>query len=69
MVFYGSAERLSRSLRLSPKTGKAVYIECKLSYNKPSEEQVKFIEEARAAGALAAVCYSVEDAVRLVTEG
>ncbi len=50
-------------------SGKAVYIECKLKYNKPSEEQLKFIEEAKAAGALAAVCYSVEDAVKLVTEG
>lgn len=50
-------------------SGKAVYIECKLKYNKPSEEQIKFIDEAKAAGALAAVCYSVEDAVRLVMEG
>lgn len=50
-------------------SGRAVYIECKMPYNKPSEEQVKFIDEARAAGAIAAVCYSVEEAVELVTKG
>lgn len=50
-------------------SGKAVYIECKLKYNKPSEEQQKFIDEARAAGAIAAVCYSVDEALELVTKG
>ena len=50
-------------------SGRAVYIECKMPYNKPSEEQVKFIEEARTAGAIAAVCYSVEEAVELVMKG
>jgi hypothetical protein len=49
-------------------TGRAVYIECKMPYNKPSEEQLKFIDEARAAGAIAAVCYSVQEAVELVTK-
>lgn len=50
-------------------SGRAVYIECKMPYNKPSEEQLKFIEDAKSAGAIAAVCYSVEEAVELVKEG
>lgn len=45
--------------------GVAVYIEVKVAPNKPSEKQVKFIEKAKAAGCLAGICYSVEDAKRL----
>lgn len=48
------------------KGGKAVYIECKVDGNKPTEAQRKWIDEARADGALANVCYSVEDALRLI---
>lgn len=46
--------------------GKAVYIECKLDYNHASNEQAAFIIRAQAAGALAGVCYSVDDALSLV---
>ena len=46
--------------------GKAVFIECRLAYNKPSQEQQRYINEAAAAGAIAGVCYCVEDALRLI---
>lgn len=45
--------------------GRAVYIECKVAPNKPTDKQIAFIEKAKAAGCLAGVCYSVEDAKRL----
>lgn len=38
-----------------------VFIECKVRPNKPSPEQVRFIEEQRKNGAIAGVCYSVDD--------
>jgi len=49
--------------------GKAVYIECKLAYNKPSPEQLEFIAEAKADGAIAGVCRSVDEALTLIGKG
>ena len=46
--------------------GKAVYIECKVKPDKPTPKQLEFIARAQEAGCLAAVCYSPEDALRLV---
>ena len=49
--------------------GRAVLIEAKLPYNRASEQQPEFIEAARGEGAIAGVCTSVEEALKLVTEG
>ena len=38
-----------------------VFIEAKVKPNKPTAEQVKFIENMKAQGAVAGVCYSVDD--------
>lgn len=38
-----------------------VFVEVKVRPNKPTPEQVKFIEEQRSKGAVAGVCYSVDD--------
>lgn len=38
-----------------------VFIEVKVKPNKPSPEQVKFIEEQRAKGAIAGVVYSIDE--------
>ena len=46
--------------------GRAVYIEAKVKPNKPTEEQMKYLAERRAEGALAGVCYSVTDALTLI---
>ena len=46
--------------------GMAVYIECKVKPNKPTPKQIEFITKAQAAGSLAAVCFSPEEALRLV---
>lgn len=46
--------------------GRAVYIECKVKPNKPTPKQLEFISEAQEAGCLAAVCYSPDEALRLV---
>lgn len=43
-----------------------VFIEVKIKPNKPSPEQVKFIEEQRTKGAIAGVCCSVDDAWELL---
>lgn len=44
----------------------SVFIECKVHPNKPSPEQIGFIDEHRAGGCCAGVCYSVADAWRLI---
>ncbi len=54
---------LSGNLRGS---GQAVYIEAKIKPNKPTEEQMRYLEDRRAEGALAGVCYSVTDALALI---
>lgn len=46
--------------------GKAVYIECKVKPNKPTEKQLAFIKAAQESGCLAGICYTPEDAMRLV---
>ena len=47
--------------------GRAVYIECKVKPNKPTPEQMAFIEDARKDHCIAGVCYSVDEALKLVT--
>lgn len=49
--------------------GRAVYIECKIAPNKPTTEQETFLARAREHGAIAGVCYSVEDAFKLIGVG
>lgn len=48
--------------------GKAVFIEVKTAKGRVRPEQKKFIEIMRQGNAIAGVCRSVEDAVKLVTE-
>lgn len=43
-----------------------VFIETKVHPNKPTPEQTKFIEEYRAGGCCAGICYSVSEAWRLI---
>lgn len=50
------------------KDGKAVFIEVKTPKGKPSEEQKKFIRIMKSYGAIAGVCRSTEDAIKLVKE-
>lgn len=45
--------------------GKAVFIEVKTSKGRPSAEQVKFLETMRNNGAVAGICRSVEEAIKL----
>lgn len=48
---------------LAVKNGKAYFIECKVKPNKPTPEQVNFIEQMKNKyGCAAGVAYSVEDA-------
>lgn len=44
--------------------GKPLFIEVKVSGNKPSEDQVSFIENAKRHGAIAFVAYSLDDVVK-----
>ena len=48
------------------KQGRAVWIECKVKPNKPTPEQVEFIDTMRRQGCRAGVCYSVDEALALV---
>lgn len=52
----------------SSKSGCAVpvFIEVKTKGNKPSEDQIKFLDEQRAKGAAAGVVYSIDDAWELL---
>ena len=45
--------------------GIANFIECKTKPNKPTDEQVEFIEKMRRLGCRAGVAYSVNDAVEI----
>lgn len=47
--------------------GKAVFIEVKTPSGRATVQQMNFISRMRAAGAVAGICRSAEDAVRLVT--
>lgn len=49
--------------------GKAVFIEVKTQKGRISQEQKKFIKRMQSAGAIAGVCRSVEDAVKLINGG
>lgn len=49
--------------------GRAVFIEAKTPKGKPSAEQVKFLETMRKNGAIAGICRSAEDAVKLIQGG
>lgn len=48
--------------------GKAVFIEVKTPEGRPSKEQLKFIEQMKKAGAVAGICRSPEQAIKLITE-
>jgi hypothetical protein len=49
--------------------GRAVFIEVKKPGGRVSPEQKNFIKVMQSLGAIAGVCFSAEEAVRLVTEG
>ncbi len=46
--------------------GKIFFIEVKSPFGKPSEHQKKFIESMKKQGAVAGICRSPEDALRLI---
>lgn len=48
--------------------GKAVFIEVKTPTGRPTDQQKKFLTAMQKAGAIAGVCRSVEDAIKLVKE-
>ena len=48
--------------------GRAFYIEVKTPTGKVRKDQIKFIEQMRACGALAGVARSVEDAIKIIQE-
>lgn len=48
--------------------GKAVFIEVKTAKGRPSKEQTNFINQMQSCGAVAGICKSAEDAVKLITE-
>lgn len=49
------------------KDGKTYFLEVKVKPNKPSKEQINFINQMQAEGFTAGVVYSVEDAICLTT--
>ena len=50
------------------KNGRAYFLEIKVKPNKPTPEQERFIEDMRAMGCAAGVVYSLEDALKLISE-
>ena len=48
--------------------GRAVFIEVKTPKGRPTKQQINFINRMRAAGAVAGICRSAEEAVRLINE-
>lgn len=49
--------------------GRAVYIEVKTKSGKATNEQKTFIKQMKETGAIAGICRSVEDAIKLVNGG
>jgi hypothetical protein len=49
--------------------GRAVFIEVKKPGGRVSPEQKNFIKVMQSVGAIAGVCFSADEAVKLVTEG
>lgn len=49
--------------------GRAVYIEVKTKSGKVTNEQKTFIKQMKETGAIAGICRSVEDAIKLVNGG
>lgn len=49
--------------------GRAVFIEVKTERGRASERQKHFLSEMRKAGAIAGVCRSPEEAIKLIQEG
>ena len=50
------------------KNGRVYFLEVKVKPNKPTEEQLRFIEVMKRKGCAAGVVYSVGDAVRILEE-
>ncbi len=50
------------------KNGKTYFVEVKVGKNKPSKEQINFINRMKEQGFVAGVVYSVEEALELVGE-
>lgn len=48
--------------------GRAVFIEVKTPKGRPTKQQINFISRMRAAGAIAGICRSVEEAQTLVMD-
>lgn len=48
--------------------GKAVFVEVKTKAGRVRPEQEKFLKAMRSCGAIAGVCRSAEDAIKLITE-
>ena len=46
--------------------GRAFYIEVKLPGEKPRPDQIKFLEDMTATGALSGVAHSIEEALKIV---
>jgi len=48
------------------KDGRAYFIEVKVKPNKPTKDQLNFIDRMRERGCVAGVAYSVEEAIKIV---
>ena len=48
--------------------GRAVFIEVKTKTGRPTKKQKNFIQKMREYGAIAGVCRSADEAIKLITE-
>ena len=62
----GLPKGCSDIVAIQPGTGRAVFIECKIKYRKPTPEQLNFIEVMRKQGAIAGVCYNLDEVKQLL---
>lgn len=46
--------------------GKLIAVECKHGYNKPTEEQLQFINEVRKRGGIGIIAYSLSDVEKVL---
>lgn len=57
---------VSDLLACQPKTGRFVAIEVKVKPNKPSQEQLDFLEEIKNRGGISVLAYSLEDVLQIL---
>lgn len=65
---FASIKGIADIIGIKPPNGQMVALELKIKPNKPSLEQLEFIEMVKSHGGIAGVCYSLEDVIEILKD-